>query len=113
MAPVEMNATMEVLRSIYGVTYPSETLRRALDEGSNLVMDWMWYAEQMESDAERRYCLERALYINPDYTHALTALEMLDDKRATQEMRRPRFSVSRLLQAWFRTPLFAAPNSKI
>jgi hypothetical protein len=112
MAPVEMNATMEVLRSIYGVNNPSEMLRRALDEGSNMVMDWMWYAQQVESDGERRYCLERALYINPDYPQALAALEMLDDQRAAQDTSRPRLSVPRLLQAWLRAPMFAS-NSKI
>jgi hypothetical protein len=44
---------------------PSEVLAQAIQEDSNREQDWLWYAEQVENDVERCYCLERALYINP------------------------------------------------
>lgn len=38
---------------------------RALQEDSNLEMEWLWLATQVVTVAERRYALERALAINP------------------------------------------------
>lgn len=37
----------------------------ALRDPSNLELDWIWLAGQVRRASERRYCLERALYINP------------------------------------------------
>jgi hypothetical protein len=37
----------------------------ALRDPSNLELDWIWLACQVTRETERRYCLERALYINP------------------------------------------------
>jgi hypothetical protein len=50
---------------------------QALNEDSNLEMDWLWYAAHMVGDAERRYCLNRALAINPHSGLARTALSKL------------------------------------
>jgi hypothetical protein len=38
---------------------------QALYEDSNLELDWLWLATQVTRDVERRYCLQRALHINP------------------------------------------------
>ena len=37
-----------------------------LREDSNLEMDWLWLATQVTSDAQRAYCLQRALAIHPE-----------------------------------------------
>jgi hypothetical protein len=50
---------------------------QAIHESSNLEMDWLWYAATMVSDAERRYCLNRALAINPHSSLARSALARL------------------------------------
>jgi hypothetical protein len=50
---------------------------QALHENSNLELDWLWYAANMTRDLERRYCLKRALEINPDSTLARRALAKL------------------------------------
>jgi hypothetical protein len=44
---------------------PSITLKCAIEEDSNLAMDWLWYAEQVISENERAYCLQKALFIDP------------------------------------------------
>ena len=50
---------------------------QALHENSNLEMDWLWYAANMTGDVERRYCLNRALAINPQSSLARSALAKL------------------------------------
>src|SRR5688572_12680463 len=50
---------------------------QALHENSNLEMDWLWYAANMTGDVERRYCLNRALAINPQSSLAGNALAKL------------------------------------
>ena len=59
---------------------PSDLFVQALRDDSNLEMDWLWLFTQVSSVAERRYCLDRALAINPDsemacaeYTRLLVA----------------------------------------
>lgn len=58
----------------YGVKTFSPIFMEAVAEGSNRERDWLWYAEQTTSDGERRYCWERALYINPNSRMALDNL---------------------------------------
>jgi len=43
----------------------SVLLAQALAEDSNLELDWLWYAGQLEDAGERHYCTQRALQINP------------------------------------------------
>jgi hypothetical protein len=50
---------------------------QALQENSNLELDWLWYAANMSRDIERRYCLQRALEINPHSSLASSALAKL------------------------------------
>ena len=45
---------------------PSDLFVQAIREDSNLEMDWLWLFSQVSSTSERRYCLDRALAINPD-----------------------------------------------
>lgn len=47
-------------------TTPDDLFLQGLRENSNLEMDWLWLATQVGCDAERRYCLRRALAINPE-----------------------------------------------
>jgi hypothetical protein len=55
----------------------AQLFAQALHEDSNHEMDWLWYAANMISDAQQRYCLERALRINPDSDLAKRALARL------------------------------------
>jgi len=50
---------------------------QALHENSNLELDWLWYAANMTGDVERRYCLNRALAINPQSSLVRSALAKL------------------------------------
>ena len=50
---------------------------QALNEDSNLELDWLWYATQMTSNAQRQVCYERALQINPNSGSAQRALATL------------------------------------
>jgi hypothetical protein len=55
----------------------TQLFAQALHENSNLEMDWLWYAANMRSVAERRYCLHHALAINPHSGLARSALAKL------------------------------------
>jgi hypothetical protein len=57
---------------------PSATLQQAINEDSNLEMDWLWFAEQVSDKSEIRYCLGRALYINPNSRAAHAQLRALE-----------------------------------
>ena len=50
---------------------------QALYESSIFEMDWLWYAANMTDTTRRRYCLERALTINPGSELAERALAKL------------------------------------
>lgn len=50
---------------------------RAVQENSNLELDWLWCAANMTSVEQQRYCLLRALEINPDSDLAQRALAQL------------------------------------
>lgn len=50
---------------------------QAVQESSNLELDWLWYATQMTDVAEQRYCLLQALEINPESEMARRALANL------------------------------------
>ncbi len=56
---------------------------------------WLWLSGAVTSDAERRYCLERVLAINPAHVHARRGLEQLV---AVPESRSP-FSLAPLAGA--------------
>ena len=56
----------------------------ALHGNSNLELDWLWYAANMTRDIERRYCLQRALEINPHSSLARSALAKLAPADATE-----------------------------
>ena len=55
---------------------------QALHENSILELDWLWYAANMLGTAERRYCLNRALAINPHSSLARSALARLPKQAA-------------------------------
>lgn len=66
----------------YSVKNPSAIFVEAVGEGSNRERDWLWYAEQVSGDAERRYCLERSLYINRNSREARQQLVSLSSQTA-------------------------------
>lgn len=51
--------------------------QQALQEDSNLEMDWLWLATKVSSIAQRRYALERALHINPRSAAAKRGIKQL------------------------------------
>ena len=53
------------------------TFAQALREDSNLEQDWLWFSTQVTEEKELRYCLERALYINPHSVEARRELARL------------------------------------
>jgi len=59
---------------------------QALRENSHLAIDWLWCAAQQTEDAKRRYCLERALAIDPSSELARSALAKLPPETANVEM---------------------------
>jgi hypothetical protein len=56
---------------------------QALHDDSNLELDWLWLAAQVTRDVERRYCLQRALHINPHSESARQQLLKLRVEMAT------------------------------
>jgi hypothetical protein len=76
-APVADDTMEDVERLEFASARATHLLAQALHEDSNLEMDWLWYAANMRSVAERRYCLQRALTINPHSDLALSALAKL------------------------------------
>jgi 7-cyano-7-deazaguanine synthase in queuosine biosynthesis len=44
----------------------SARFTEALRDNSNLAMDWLWLASQLDDALERQYCVKRAHYIDPD-----------------------------------------------
>lgn len=50
---------------------------QAVQEDSNLEMDWLWLATKVRSNAQQRYALERALRINPRSAMAKRGLAQL------------------------------------
>jgi hypothetical protein len=58
-------------------TDPADELAQAFRDDSNLEMDWLWLATRVESNWLRRYCLQRALLINPHSALARRGLGQL------------------------------------
>ncbi len=85
------------------ISSASPLFQQALQEDSNRLMDWLWYAGQMTSPAEQRYCYERALYINPLDERAARALRNLQTQdQAARAMTTPAaHPLGRLVQALF------------
>ncbi len=61
----------------------AQLFAQALHEDSNLEFDWIWYADNMTSAAHQRYCLRRAMRINPfgEMTHHALAKLALHENR--------------------------------
>lgn len=73
------------------VAHPSAFFVERLLENSNLEMDWWWAAGEVTNPLERRYCLMRALAINPDNQSVAAELAALERTLAVteDEMRLP------------------------
>lgn len=52
----------------------SALFERAVREDSNLELDWLWLYSKVAGNTERLYCLQKALYINPQSEMALCEL---------------------------------------
>ena len=60
---------------------PSDLFAQGVREDSNLELDWLWLFTRVASISERRYCLERALAINPHSEMARAELAKLPPAR--------------------------------
>jgi hypothetical protein len=56
---------------------PDDLFLQEVQENSNREMDWLWLATRVGRDAQRRYCLQRALAINPESHLAQRGLSCL------------------------------------
>jgi hypothetical protein len=74
--------TTEGSQPTFGEPLPDDPLFiQAIYDDSNLEMDWLWLATQVTSDSQRRYCLQRALRINPHSGPAQRGLAQLRKRR--------------------------------
>lgn len=80
------------------ISNPSAFFAERVRDNSNLEMEWLWAASEVTSPEEKRYCLLRALYINPDNRETQRALEVLD-----REQQQPARNVSLRLWMLLRT----------
>ena len=77
--------TQPLNRPVFTISTPSPFLRDQIHEDSNCELDWLWSAEQVIALEEIRYCLERALYINPKNHDTQRTLWKLPRRTATSE----------------------------
>jgi hypothetical protein len=72
---------MEGSQSTFGDPHPGDLLfMQAIYDDSNLEMDWLWLATNVTSNSQRRYCLQRALRINPHSRPAKRRLRAAQDR---------------------------------
>jgi hypothetical protein len=76
-----MMNTRQLSRPVIISNNPSAFLRDRIREDSNYELDWLWSAKQVSEIEEICYCLERALYVNPDNTETQRALRKLSPRR--------------------------------
>jgi hypothetical protein len=76
---VRQEATLDEPRLARVRAYDAQVIRRAVDANSPNEVDWLLYTSMITDEAKRRYCLERALAINPGSVIAATALAKLSD----------------------------------
>jgi hypothetical protein len=60
-------------------------LQQGLQADPRSEQGWLWMSTVVETDPERRICLERVLTINPHNQTALAALERLDTSASAQD----------------------------
>ncbi len=72
------------------VANPSALFLQALQQDSNLEMDWWRLIQRVRSQAERAYCLERILHINPTHKAAQHELKALQNKSVLAPVTAPR-----------------------
>lgn len=89
-----------------GIKNSSPLFQEAFQEQSNREMEWLWYAEWVANDAEKRYCLQRALHINPNSTAARKGLAVLRRKHTAEMQPTNTFSLRRFVRSWISTMLF-------
>ena len=68
-------------RPVLTTSNPSPLLVDQIREDSNYELDWLWAADQVTVLEEICYCLQRALYINPNNHETGRALLKLTPRR--------------------------------
>ncbi|MCQ3929462.1 MAG: hypothetical protein DPW16_03305 [Chloroflexi bacterium] len=72
------------------VSNPSALFLQAMQQDSNLEMDWWWLIQRVSSPTERVYCLERILHINPTNKTAQRELKVLQNEVVLAPVTAPR-----------------------
>ncbi|MBZ0315622.1 MAG: hypothetical protein K8L91_04320 [Anaerolineae bacterium] len=72
------------------VSNPSALFLQAVQQDSNLEMDWWWVIQRVSSPAERAYCLEKILHINPANKTAQRELKALQNQPTSAPIAAPR-----------------------
>ena len=85
-------------------TEPDTLFVQAIADNVNLELEWLWLATKVTREEERRYCLERALYINP---YSATARHELARLNAVRRAPRAQFPALRK-RTWFAVVLLIA-----
>ena len=62
----QQKALEEIARQLSCLNATSVLFQEALQQNSNLAVEWLWVATQVTDDLERNYCLHKALYISPE-----------------------------------------------
>lgn len=85
------------------ISSTSPLFQQALQEDSNYVLDWLWYAGQMTTEAEQRYCFERALYIDPRSPQAAAGIRRLNEpqRRSPKPVPTTSSPIGKLVQGLF------------
>jgi hypothetical protein len=77
-APQMASTTTQESQSTVREPDPGDLLFiEAIEDDSNLEMDWLWFATKVTSNSQRQYCLQRALHINPHSRLAKRGLAQL------------------------------------
>jgi hypothetical protein len=82
-------------------TQPSPLFAQTLRESSNYEIAWLWAATKLTRPEEQRYCLERALYINPNSRMARFGLRELSCAKRTPSTDAPFRFLASLAQRLF------------
>jgi hypothetical protein len=66
------------------IAQPSAVLAEMIRDGSNYEHEWLWAAQRVDDLQEKQYCLQRALYINPQSIDARRQLRAIEGTRSTR-----------------------------
>lgn len=91
------SARIQAQLNIAGIHQASDLFVQAIADDSNRESEWLWYADSVTNSKEVRYCLERALHINPGNTSTVERLRSLNTTQSQSTQLKAQSSVRRLV----------------